>query len=533
MQLCGILTLAFILFAISAIGIPHLIPPHDNTPKLSPEPHIPPPDNVRDEGPHFATIEYGAPDMIKDNLGPLYTYIRFPQGGHSTDATIYEWVYSLYGDIVAAFQTVQETEPSAIGEINIHFDSYLIDNRYAGILMRGEFSYELTMSPEEVLKPFNIDLLNGTLLDSSDILDFTQIDKISDVLYQRMMIEHPEIGRYLDFIDESWLYHVVIGHDGIIVVLQRNFLITESLTTLSVTLPYEELGSALLIRNEPPLVAVPTPTPDMNIDEPPFDDPPPDDPPFDDPPFDDPSDPDPDDPPSDEPPSDEPPDPDPDDPFDLFPDVAPQRGEIDPSKPMIALTFDDGPGVYTDQFLDLFEQYGVRATFCTIGNLVNTQNEALVRAVGMGSEVIGHSWDHKNLAKLSADDVKKQISETSKAIEAVTGVTIQKFKPPYGAVSNTMRDVAKELGFAIVCWSVDSEDWSTRDADAIFFSVMQQVSSGSIVLSHEMYKSTLDAYTRLIPELLFQGYQLVTVSELLYHTRGELISGEVYYEGIR
>ena len=304
-----------------------------------------------------------------------------------------------------------------------------------------------------------------------------------------MLAEHPGTGNYLDHIDESWLKNLVISHKGIIVVLEQDTLLPESFGTLTATLPYDSLDSALLIRNEPPLDPIPTPTPEP-IEEP-----------------------------------------DPDSETEPDSDVPPQSNNIDPSKPIIALSFDDGPGKYTNQFLDLLEQYNVRATFCTIGNLVNTQSEALERAVSMGSEVIGHSWDHKNLAKLSADAVRKQIEDTDNTIKSVTGVSVPLFRPPYGEVSDTMRDVATELGFSMVNWNVDPEDWNTKDSDAVYNSVLQQVKNGSIILSHEIYKSTLVAYTRLIPELLSQGYQIVTVSELLHITHGDLTPGEVYYSG--
>ena len=177
------------------------------------------------------------------------------------------------------------------------------------------------------------------------------------------------------------------------------------------------------------------------------------------------------------------------------------------------------------------KKYNIRATFCTLGNLVHTQSDALLRAVELDSEVIGHSWDHKNLAKLSAEDVKKQLINTSNVIEDVTGTRVLKFRPPYGAVSDTMKDVAAELGYAIIYWSVDPGDWDTKDPDVIYNEVMKEVKDGSIVLSHEIYKSTLLAYERLIPELLSQGYQFLTVSELLQYKHGRLTPGHIYYDG--
>ena len=498
LQLCGILILAFVLFAISAIGMPSMMP-SPQPPTELPTPSPPTTIIQADEGPSHATVQYGTSEVIKNNNGPLYAYIRFPQAGNSTDEAIYDWARKLYSDIFDEFNSIIETNSSAIGEINVHFDSYLVDNRYAGILENGEFSYTLTPQPEVVVKTFNIDLSNNSFLSSTDILDYGQSESILELLHDRLLLEHPDTGLYLDFIDESWLYHLVIAQDGIIVALERYMFFPEEFETITVTLPYEDLGEALLIRTDPPLPPIPPPTPE------PLPSPPP-------------------------PPS------DPDDP-DATPEPAPppprQSGSIDPSRPVIALSFDDGPGKYTDQFLDLFEKYGVRATFCTIGNLVNTQTEALERAVNMGCEVIGHSWDHKNLAKLSADDVRQQLTDTLETIEAATGVeAVPKFRPPYGAVSDTMKDVAAELGLAIIYWNVDPEDWNTDDSDQVYHAVMGAVKDRAIVLSHEIYKSTLIAYTRLIPDLLSQGYQIVTVSDLLFIKYGNnLTPGQVYYNG--
>ena len=493
LQLCGILILAFVLFAISAIGMPHMMP--DPPQPMETPTQTPPPTAIQiEETPYHATIQYGTPEVIKDNSGPLYTYIRYPQAGNPTDSVISDWAHRKYSEIVSEFNSMYEDGDSVIGEVNIHFDSYLVDNRYAGVLESGEFSYTLTPLPEVVVKAFNIDLSNNTFLENTDILDFGQSDSLFELLHDRIMAEHPDTSPYLSFIDESWLTNMVIAQDGIIVALERYKFFPETFNTLTVTLPYEDLDSMLLIRTDPPLPPIPSPTPEPLPTPPPRV-------------------------------SD-----DPDNPQPIT--VPPQTGDIDPSRPVIAFSFDDGPGKYTDQFLDLFEQYGIRATFCTIGNLVNTQQEALERAVSMGCEVIGHSWDHKNLAKLSADDVRKQIMDTSDTIEAVTGVAVPMFRPPYGATSDTMKEVAAELGFVMVCWNVDPEDWNTSDSDEVYNAVMAQVKDRAIILSHEIYKSTLVAYTRLIPELLSQGYQIVTVSELLYlKYGGNLTPGNVYYNG--
>ena len=478
-QLCGILILAFVIYSVGTDTYPDSMQVPD-PPDAGPTPVLTP--VIQDDGPYHATIQYGAPEVIKNNNEPFHAYIRFPQGGNSTDVVIYNWASGLYNEVYNEFQSVLHSDFIARGEINIHFDSYLVDNRYAGIFQNGEYStmFDPSVPPIEVVKTFNIDLQNLSFLESNDILDYSQSDSILGLLRERALLEHPEIDRYLNFIDMSWLNYLVISNDGIIVVLDKYRILPAEFDTITFTLPYDELGDALLIRNNPPLPATPAPTPDSST------------------------------------------------PDDTEPSVPPQSGSIDPSRPVIALTFDDGPGIYTNQFLDLFEKYGVRVTFCTIGNLVSTQKEALARAVSLGNDVIGHSWDHKNLAKLSDDAVSKQITDTFNIIQEVTGTGLKLFRPPYGAVSDTMREASRELGFSMIYWTVDPEDWNTKDSNEVYNAVMNTVANGSIILSHEIYKSTLAAYQRLIPELLSHGYQFVTITELLEFKSVTLDPGDVY-----
>jgi peptidoglycan/xylan/chitin deacetylase (PgdA/CDA1 family) len=205
--------------------------------------------------------------------------------------------------------------------------------------------------------------------------------------------------------------------------------------------------------------------------------------------------------------------------------------DIDPASPMIALTFDDGPSKYTSQILDILERYDVRATFCVLGNLVNARSDVVQRAADLGNQVIGHSWNHSNLSKLSADEIRAQLSETNNIIESVTGIAPSIFRPPYGAYNNTVKDISRELGLAILYWSVDTLDWKTRNADAIFNAVMKDVSDRAIILHHDLYGSTAEAMERVIPELIAQGYQLVTTSELLLQSNDTLEAGRIYYSG--
>jgi peptidoglycan/xylan/chitin deacetylase (PgdA/CDA1 family) len=198
---------------------------------------------------------------------------------------------------------------------------------------------------------------------------------------------------------------------------------------------------------------------------------------------------------------------------------------------MIALTFDDGPSKFTPQILDLLERHNARATFFTVGNLLHSRRDIVTRAVSLGCEVSGHSWDHQDLTTLSADEVKKQILDTAAAIHTITGVKTAMFRPPYGSVDEQLRNVSAEIGFAIVNWSIDTLDWHIRDADAVYNVIMREVGDRAIILCHDLYASTVEAMERVIPELLSQGYQLVTVSELLSYAHDSLEAGRLYKNG--
>ena len=212
------------------------------------------------------------------------------------------------------------------------------------------------------------------------------------------------------------------------------------------------------------------------------------------------------------------------------PEKAPiiQSDEIDPSKPMVALTFDDGPGEYTARFLDLFAQYNARATFCVIGEQVESGRDMIIRTFEEGHEIVGHSWSHRLYTRLSARDIEKDILDTNAVIESIIGVSPQMHRVPYGAINDRVKRVSEELGLSLLQWSVDPRDWESRDAELVFDVIMEYVKDGSIIVCHDSHESTAEAMELVIPELISRGYQLVTVSEMFAYRDVELEPGEIY-----
>jgi len=204
-----------------------------------------------------------------------------------------------------------------------------------------------------------------------------------------------------------------------------------------------------------------------------------------------------------------------------------------PRLPMVALTFDDGPSPYTSLILDLLERYGGRATFCVLGYRIASRPDVLRRAVELGSEVVGHSWDHANFTNLNASAIASQITRTSTAIEEAIGIVPPPiFRAPFGITNNRVITTSQELGYSILHWSVDPQDWNYRDADAIYELIMNRTIDGAIVLLHDIHPTTAEAMERVIPRLIEEGFQLVTASELIEYFYGELEPGETY-QGLR
>ena len=200
--------------------------------------------------------------------------------------------------------------------------------------------------------------------------------------------------------------------------------------------------------------------------------------------------------------------------------------KIDPDKPMIALTFDDGPSIYTDEILDVLEKYDARATFFVVGNRIEYYEDSIERAYDLGCEIGNHSWSHPLLTDISVNSLKNEISRTDKAVEAITGEKPALIRPPYGGVNST---VSKYAGKPLINWSVDTLDWETQSSSSTYYSIMNDGYDGAIVLMHDIYYATKEGVIRAIPQLVKNGYQLVTVSELAAYRGVDMKDGTVYY----
>ena len=203
---------------------------------------------------------------------------------------------------------------------------------------------------------------------------------------------------------------------------------------------------------------------------------------------------------------------------------------LDPNRPMVALTFDDGPAVgNTLRIMNTLNNHGGRATFFVLGNRVNSHRSIIEQLHHHGHEVAGHSWNHTRLTTLPISGIQHDINSTQNAINAVTGSAPNFFRAPEGAINDNVRQAARNTGMTLIQWNIDPWDWQHRNANTTYNVIMSQVSDGSIIVLHDIHTATANAMDRVIPDLVARGFQLVTVSELLHFRGVPLTPGSVIH----
>lgn len=199
---------------------------------------------------------------------------------------------------------------------------------------------------------------------------------------------------------------------------------------------------------------------------------------------------------------------------------------IDPSRPMVALTYDDGPQPSVgNRIMDCLAQYDGKATFFMVGDRVSRFSSEVQRMAAEGHEVANHTQNHLYLQKQSAEVIQAQVAQCNAAIQAACGVTPTLMRLPGGNHNATVR---ANTNMPMIQWNIDTLDWKTRNADTTVNTVLSQVKDGDIILMHELYSQTADATERIVPELVNRGFQLVTVSEMAAAKGRELQAGQIY-----
>lgn len=205
------------------------------------------------------------------------------------------------------------------------------------------------------------------------------------------------------------------------------------------------------------------------------------------------------------------------------------RKNLDNNKPMVALTFDDGPyAEVTNRLVKSLAKNDARATFFVVGNRVEKYEvyaKAMKNAYDHGNQIATHTYAHSDLSKMKKAQIRKEMNLAVRAIQQVIGQEPTMLRPPYGSSNERMQ---KNVHLPMIYWSVDTQDWSSRNTNKIL-ERCKYIQDGDIVLMHDLYPTTADAVKKLIPQLKKKGFQLVTVEELFYYKGIQVEEGQSYH----
>lgn len=188
-------------------------------------------------------------------------------------------------------------------------------------------------------------------------------------------------------------------------------------------------------------------------------------------------------------------------------------GTEEAEKPKIAITFDDGPHPrFTPRLLDGLKERNVKASFFVIGNLAEKYPELIAREKEEGHLIGNHTYAHIDIGKLPEEKGREEILRTSAVIKEITGNEVEFVRPPFGI---WQKKLEQEMALIPVLWSVDPLDWTTENTDEIVNKVVTKVKENDIILLHDCYQSSVDAALRIIDILTKEGYEFVTVDEMI------------------
>ena len=178
----------------------------------------------------------------------------------------------------------------------------------------------------------------------------------------------------------------------------------------------------------------------------------------------------------------------------------------------VALTFDDGPSPKTTPVaLDLLKKYNAKGTFFMVGHAVEGNEDIIKRVIAEGHQIGNHSWDHPVLTKISLEKAKSQINDTTAALKKASGVDVHIMRPPYGAINGAIQAAVDQ---SFILWDVDTLDWKNRNTASIMKEV-RKAQAGSIILMHDIHQTTIDALPLILQYLTEQGFEMVTIEELM------------------
>lgn len=194
---------------------------------------------------------------------------------------------------------------------------------------------------------------------------------------------------------------------------------------------------------------------------------------------------------------------------------------------VVAFTFDDGPNPNTTPtLLTELNKRGMNASFFMLGRNAEKYPEVVKMVDQNGFEIGSHTYQHRNLKRISNEEQSYEINQTKNIIHRIIGKNPTSIRPPYGNYNDV---TLSYIDTPIILWNVDTLDWKYRDANATYQNSIDQIEDGSIVLFHDIYYASIDAAIRMADELYMRGYLLLSVKELARAKQVTLTPKTRYY----
>ncbi len=201
----------------------------------------------------------------------------------------------------------------------------------------------------------------------------------------------------------------------------------------------------------------------------------------------------------------------------------------------IAITLDGTWGAdYTEELLAIFKKNDIKVTFFFAGYWLEKYPDLVKKIAAAGHEIGNHTYTHPHCNSLTKKEIVKELKDTSALIEKITGKRPRFFRPPFGEYNNRVIQTANKLDYQVIQWSLDSLDWQEPGTNYIIKRILNNVSSGDIILMHNNAPDTAKALKILIPKLKKQGFKIVPLSQLIYQENYQIRSHDgvqIKYQG--
>lgn len=199
----------------------------------------------------------------------------------------------------------------------------------------------------------------------------------------------------------------------------------------------------------------------------------------------------------------------------------------------MALTYDDGPHTtFTPQLLEILKNADAKATFFMLGTQVDLNPEIAKTVAEAGHEIANHSYSHRDMNKMTTEQIRDEIKRTQDVIQAATGVRPTLFRPPYGNFNKKVIEVCEEEGLEIVTWSIDPRDWDAKQtSDSVKDKILKQAAPGAIVCIHDIHKRTITATPEIIAGLKAKNLRLTTAGDLIEQQKKAIAEGKTSVAG--